>query len=70
LTSLIYKWRRGELVAAQDSGFARVMLEDKAGSPAPKADGMITVELGGARVRIGAGASAALAVAVMKALKA
>jgi transposase len=68
-TSLIYKWRREELVAAQGSRFARVMLEDKADSSAPKADGTITVELGGARVRIGAGASAALAAAVMKALK-
>ena len=69
-TSLIYKWRREELVAAQGSGFARVMLEDKAGSPAPQADGTITVELGGAHVRICSGASTTLAAAVLKALKA
>ncbi len=69
-TSLIYNWRREELVAAQGSGFARVMLEDNLGSPSPKVDGTITVELGGARIRICAGASTTLVAAVVKALKA
>ena len=69
-TSLIYKWRREERGASPDSGFARVMLGGKTCSSAPKAEAAITVELGGASIRIGAGASATLAVAVLKALKA
>ena len=68
-TSLIYKWRREERGASPASGFARVMLEDKSCSSAPKAEAAITVELSGARVQIGAGASATLAAAVLKALK-
>src|ERR1700681_1194661 len=58
-TSLIYKWRREDLDAARGSGFASVMLEDKTCSAAPKSEAaMITVELGGAVVRIGASAPA------------
>ena len=69
-TSLIYRWRREELEAARGSGFSPVMLKDEACSSPPKSEtAMITVELGGALVRIGASAPAALVVAALKALR-
>ena len=68
-TSLVYKWRREARSAASASGFARVIVEDTRPSPAREPElGAITVELSGARIRIGANAPAALISATLKAL--
>lgn len=69
-TSLIYKWLREERRAACEGGFTPVMVQSDppaaANDPRPSA---ITVELGDARVRIGASAPTALVVATLKALR-
>ncbi len=60
-TSLIYKWSREERSLERGSGFSRVMLEDQSASSVPKPEvAAILVELGGAQVKTGAGASASL----------
>lgn len=69
-TSLIYKWLREERRAACELGFTPVIV--KGDPPAAAGDpesAMITVEIGGARVRIGAGAPAGLVMATLKALR-
>jgi transposase len=69
-TSLIYKWRREERRLESESGFSRVMLEDKsAPSIAEPEVAPILVELGGAQVKIGASASASLIAATLRALR-
>lgn len=69
-TSLIYKWRREERSLERGSGFSRVMLEDKSSSSVPEsAVASILVELGGAQVKISAGASASLIAATLRALR-
>ena len=51
-------------------GFSRVMLEDKPASSVPEPEvAAILVELGGAQVKIGAGASASLIAATIRALR-
>ncbi len=75
-TSLVYVWRRQARGASKKIEFAPVVVE--APSPGPTGPpsgsageaGVITVELNEARVRIGAGASAALVMATLKALRA
>ncbi len=74
-TSLVYTWRREARRAAKRVEFAPVVVEAAPpASPAPPGSvsepGVITVELNEARVRIGAGASAALVTATLKALRA
>jgi transposase len=70
-TSLIYKWRREERSLERETGFSRVMLEDKAApSIAEPEAAPILVELGGAQVKIGANASASLIAATLRALRA
>jgi transposase len=69
-TSLIYKWRReDERAAERDSGFAPVMLVDQPAPSSSASDTAITVELGGARVKIGGDASVILVTAILKALR-
>jgi transposase len=69
-TSLIYKWRREERSLERETGFSRVMLEDKsAPSIAEPEVAPILVELGGAQVKIGASASASLIAATLRALR-
>jgi transposase len=69
-TSLIYKWRREERALERGPGFSRVMLEDKPASSVPEPEvAAILVELGGAQVKIGAGASASLIAATIRALR-
>jgi transposase len=68
-TSLIYKWRREERSLERGSGFSRVML-DKSSSSIPESEvAPILVELGGAQVKISAGASASLIAATLRALR-
>lgn len=77
-TSLIYKWRRDAQVdgAARHGGFVPVVIADK--GPAADNEAMparereaaaIMVEIGGARIRIGADAPASLVSAALKALR-
>ncbi len=82
-TSLVYKWRRESRRAAKGVEFAPVVIEPappalsaragNAGGPAGiarnDAAGVITVEMNEVCVRIGAGASAALVSATLKALR-
>ena len=69
-TSLIYKWRREERHAARAFGFAPVIVEDKPHLAVREPEAAtITVEVGGARIAIGAGAPAALVAATLKALR-
>ena len=73
-TSLVYKWRREARRVASASGFARVIMEDTPCSPSPSPTreaelGAIVVEMNGARIRIGANATAALVAATLKALR-
>jgi transposase len=77
-TSLVYKWRRDTRRAAKTVEFAPVVIEPAppalsagAGNAVERSDaaGVITVEMNEARVRIGAGASAALVSATLKALR-
>jgi transposase len=75
-TSLVYKWRRETRRATRRVEFAPVVVEAAAAvppGPSSRSAGeaeIITVELNEARVRIGAGASAALVAATLKALRA
>ena len=67
----IFTWRRNAKRA--DSGglsFAPVVVDEAAASGHRPETGVIEVELGAARVRIGAGADSGLAVAVLGALRA
>ena len=69
-TSLIYKWLREERRAALKGSFTPVIVQSD--SPAVANDrelAAITVELGDARVRIGASTPTALVVATLKALR-
>jgi transposase len=73
-TSLVYRWRREARTAAEDSGFAPVLIEEAVGAVPPRATrsseaGLIVVEVKEARVRICAGASSALISATLKALR-
>ena len=78
-TSLVYKWRREARGAADECGFAQVIVKDTPASapPAPAASsrsgepevGAIVVEMKDARIRIGANASSALIAATLKALR-
>jgi transposase len=71
-TALIYKWR-GQRRRDHEgfNGFSPVMVAREPGPPPRGETVSITVDLvaGGARVSIGAGASAALVTATLKALK-
>jgi len=63
----VFTWRRD----AKRSAFAQVVVDDAgAGSGEAAADGVIEIELVGARVRIGREADARMAVAVIGALRA
>jgi len=79
-TSLVYKWRREARKAVKMVEFAPVVVE--AAPPAPPGSagepggiersdtaGVITVEMSEVSVRIGAGASAALVTATLRALR-
>ena len=69
-TSLIYKWLREERHAARELGFTPVIVKSELHAVACEPpDATITVDLGGARVRIGADAPAALVMATLKALR-
>jgi transposase len=69
-TSLIYKWLREERHAARESGFMPVIVKSEPHAVASDPpDAAITVDIGGARVRIGAGAPAGLVMATLKALR-
>src|SRR5450631_2596648 len=71
-TSLVYKCRREARSAARESGFARVIVENAPPTPLTVREpelGAITVEMNGARIRIGASAPAALVAATLKALR-
>jgi transposase len=70
-TSLIYKWRHDSLAGEPRAAFAPVVLaSDRAAAVVPTNTTVITVELGnGARVTIGAQASAALVTAILQALR-
>jgi transposase len=70
-TSLIYKWRRQALATENALGFAPAVVSDAPPAVSPGREGTaITVEFAsGARVRIGATASAALVTAVLRALR-
>jgi len=77
-TSLVYKWRRETRRAAKGVEFAPVAIEPappalsaRAGNANERSDAadVITVEMNEARIRIGAGASAALVSATLKALR-
>jgi len=63
----VFTWRRD----ARRAAFAQVVVDDAApASDEAATDGVIEIELVGARVRIGAAADARLAVAVIGALRA
>jgi transposase len=71
-TSLIYKWRREVLAAHVEAAFLPAVLVDGPGGmePAALSEPAIVVELkGGARVTIGATASAAIVSAALRALR-
>jgi transposase len=70
-TSLIYKWRRQALAAESGPGFAPAVVVDQPLGVSPaREETAITVELaGGARVRIGVRAPAALVTATLRALR-
>jgi transposase len=69
-TSLIYKWLREERQAARESSFTPVIVKSEPRAVAcDPPDAAITVDIGGARVRIGAGAPAGLVMATLKALR-
>ncbi len=70
-TSLIYKWRQQAMAGEPHAAFAPVVLaSDRAAAVVPANTTAITVELGnGARVTIGAHASAALVTAILQALR-
>ena len=73
-TSLVYRWRREALKAAEVSGFAPVLIEGAVAAPSLTAARcsepcLIVVEVKEARVRICAGASSALISATLKALR-
>ena len=70
-TSLIYKWRQQVMAGQARAGFAPVVLaSDRAAAFAPADTTAIMVELGnGARLTIGAQASAALVTDVVRALR-
>jgi len=70
-TSLIYKWRQQAKAGAARPAFAPVVLaSDRVAAVAPADTTAIMVELGnGARLTIGAQASAALVAAVVRALR-
>jgi transposase len=67
-TSLIYEWRRQ---AMRSSGFVPAVMADEgeARRSSMAASAVIVVDLGGARVSIGASASTSLVTAALKALK-
>jgi transposase len=75
-TSLVYTWRREARRAAKKVEFVPVVVEAARPAPPGPPSGsageaeVITVELNEARVRISAGASAALVTATLKALRA
>jgi transposase len=70
-TSLIYKWRHDALAGEPRAAFVPAILaSDRAVAAAPANTTAITVEFGsGARVTIGAQASAALVTAILQALR-
>jgi transposase len=70
-TGLIYRWRQDLRTGGSPPSFSPVVLlpEPTAPSGSSTADGSIVVELGQARIRIGAGASAALVTATLRALR-
>jgi len=70
-TSLIYKWLREEREPQGGAGFAPAILVDDATPPAsaPEAAAIVVELAGGARVRIGAAAPAALVTATLRALR-
>jgi transposase len=71
-TSLIYKWRREVLAARTEAAFVPAVLVEgpSALEPAARSEPAIVVELkGGARVTIGATASAAIVSAALRALR-
>jgi transposase len=69
-TSLIYKWLREVRRAGRESGFRPVIVKGEPHAVAcDPPDATITVDIGGARVRIGADAPAALVIATLKALR-
>ena len=57
----VFSWRRD----ARRSAFAEVVVEDPGPGPGDAADGVIEIELVGARVRIGRAVDARLAAAVI-----
>jgi transposase len=62
----VFTWRRD----ARRSAFAEVVVDDAGPGSGEAADGVIEIELVGARVRIGREADARMAVAVIGALRA
>ncbi len=67
----IFTWRRNAKRTDGDGlSFAPVVVDEAAASGQRLATGVIEVELGAARVRIGLGADAGMAVAVLGALRA
>jgi len=71
-TSLIYKWRREVVAARAEAQFVPAVIADRPGAPEPAAgsDPAIVIELAsGARVTIGAAASASLVSAALRALR-
>ncbi len=75
-TSLIYKWRRAAQDAACNRGFVPVVIADKAPDDVKdtvntrdRAFASIIVEIGGARINIGADAPTALVAAMLKVLR-
>ena len=71
-TSLVYKWLREARGVASEPGFAPVIVEQQAPTPAPASEpelGAILVELKDARIRIGANAQTTLIAATLKALR-
>ena len=71
-TSLIYQWRRQAMGQDRSGGFVPAVISDAVDAPRAPLSGspVIVVEMaGGARVSIGASASASLVTAALKALK-
>jgi transposase len=66
LAKTVFTWRRD----ARRSAFAEVVVDDAGPGSGEAADGVIEIELVGARVRIGREADARMAVAVIGALRA
>jgi transposase len=70
-TGLIYRWRQDLRSGGSPLSFSPVVLISEPAAPlgSSTADGSIVVEMGQSRIRIGAGASATLVTATLKALR-